>query len=33
MTLFRPLLCALVFAASIAVGWDFLVESLARAMP
>lgn len=30
MTLFRPLLCALVFAASIAVGWDVLVESLGQ---
>lgn len=30
MTLLRPLLCALVFAASIAVGWDFLVESLGQ---
>jgi hypothetical protein len=30
MILLRPLLCALVFAASIAVGWDVLVESLGQ---
>ncbi len=30
MIFLRLLLCALVFAASIAVGWDFLVESLGQ---
>ena len=30
MHLLRPLLCAFVFAASIAIGWNFLVESLGQ---
>ncbi len=30
MTLLRPLLCALVFAASVAIGWEYLVESLGQ---